>query len=151
MKQKMRGTSVPVLDFLGRQGGAATLLPAARRLIDLRQDVLALMPAALRGACEVTGDDRGVLQLRVASAGVAAKLRQTLPRIERGMTERGWQVSSIQVRVQPNAGPDDFAPAPRRSGVPMSAKGVDAFATLERSLADSPLRDAVHRLLGRRS
>jgi hypothetical protein len=38
--------------------------------------------------------------LLAANASVAAKLRQLQPRLEDVLRERGWQVSSIRVKVQ---------------------------------------------------
>ncbi len=40
--------------------------------------------------------------LLAANAAVAAKLRQVKPRLEALLRERGWQVSSIRIRVQSN-------------------------------------------------
>lgn len=38
--------------------------------------------------------------LLVSNASVAAKLRQLKPRLEEILRQRGWQVSSIRIRVQ---------------------------------------------------
>jgi hypothetical protein len=38
--------------------------------------------------------------LLAANASVAAKLRQLKPRLEEILRQRGWQVSSIRIRVQ---------------------------------------------------
>ncbi|MEQ1803919.1 MAG: hypothetical protein ABL900_00930 [Burkholderiaceae bacterium] len=46
-------------------------------------------------------DDLG-WSLLAANPSVAAKLRQLQPRLERILQERGWQVSSIRIKVQPN-------------------------------------------------
>jgi hypothetical protein len=40
--------------------------------------------------------------LLAANAAVAAKLRQIKPRLETILQERGWQVSSIRIKVQSN-------------------------------------------------
>jgi hypothetical protein len=44
-------------------------------------------------------DDKG-WTLIAANASVAAKLRQLQPRLEDELHERGWQGSSIRIRVQ---------------------------------------------------
>ena len=44
-------------------------------------------------------DDTG-WSLLAANAAVAAKLRQLQPRLEDVLRERGWEVSSIRVKVQ---------------------------------------------------
>jgi hypothetical protein len=46
-------------------------------------------------------DDEG-WSLLAANAAVAAKLRQIKPRLEQTLQERGWQVSSIRIKVQSN-------------------------------------------------
>ena len=46
-------------------------------------------------------DDEG-WSLLAANAAVAAKLRQLKPRLEALLQERGWQVSSIRIKVQSN-------------------------------------------------
>jgi hypothetical protein len=46
-------------------------------------------------------DDLG-WSLLAANTSVAAKLRQLQPRLEQILQERGWQVSSIRIKVQPN-------------------------------------------------
>ena len=150
MKPNPQGATAPVIDFLRRHDGAAALLPAALRNLRLGQDTLALMPAVFRETCEVAGCDDGVLILRVSSAGAAAKLRQTLPRLQGGLLDRGWQVSSIRVRVQPR--PADAGPTVRKqkNDAAISPEGLAAFADLRNTLADSPLKTAVERLIKRR-
>lgn len=150
MKPNPQGATAPVIDFLRRHDGAAALMPAALRNLRLGQDTLALMPAVFRETCEVAGCDDGVLILRVSSAGAAAKLRQTLPRLQGGLLDRGWQVSAIRVRVQPR--PADAGPAARKQkhDAAISPEGVAAFADLGNALVDSPLKAAVERLIRRR-
>jgi len=62
--------------------------------------IQALLPAVL--APHVTAgpvDDDG-WSLLAANASVAAKLRQLQPRLEDALSQRGWQVSSIRIKVQ---------------------------------------------------
>lgn len=144
-----------VIDFLNRHDTAAALVPAAQRALDLKKDLLNLLPTALRAGCEVgfeaAESDDGVLNLRVASASAAAKLRQTLPRIQSGLVDRGWEVSSIRIRIQP---PDPtLATGPKATpgrGIDIGLQGVDAFAELHEALDESPLKDAIERLVRRR-
>ncbi len=150
MKPNLQGAIAPVIDFLRRHDGAAALLPAALRNLRLGQDTLALMPAVLRETCEVAGCDDGVLILRVSSAGAAAKLRQTLPRLRDGLLDRGWQVSSIRVRVQPRRTDADPARGKQKKDAAIPSEGLAAFADLRNTLVDSPLKAAVERLIRRR-
>ncbi len=150
MKPNPKDATAPVIDFLRRHDGAAALLPAALRNLRLGQDTLALMPAVFRETCEVAGCDDGVLILRVSSAGAAAKLRQTLPRLRDGLLDRGWQVSSIRVRVQPRTADARAAVRKQKNDAAISSQGLAAFADLRNALEDSPLKTAVERLIKRR-
>ncbi len=143
-------SATSAIEFLQRHDQAAALLPAAQRLLKLRQDVLALMPSALREVCEVSGFDDETVMLRVSSAGAAAKLRQTLPRIRDGLLSRGWKVNAIRMRVQPklSSGVSTTWRAPSMTSIPQGA--LDAFAALNVTLEDSALKSAVERLIRRR-
>jgi len=138
------------IDFLHRHDGAAALLPAAERMVRLTQDLAALLPPALRASCDVTAFDDAIVTLRVYSAAAAAKLRQTLPRVQEALNARGWQVDGIRVRVRPRA-PSPATAArsgPAYAGIPSS--GLEAFDALAGTLEESPLRAAVERLVRRR-
>jgi hypothetical protein len=139
---------IPAIDFLPRQDGVAALVPAAKRLVRLQNDLFAMVPAALRAGCDVAlGGERTVV-LHVASASTAAKLRQMLPRIVEGLVARGWTIDELRVRVRPRAIEDK---SPRRTRVlAIAATGVDAFEALGATLDASPLKDAVERLVRRR-
>lgn len=152
MKPSRRRDAASAIDFLRRHEGAAAMLPAAERLVRLRQDLLALMPAPLRGVCDVSGFDDETVNLRVFSASAAAKLRQTLPRLRDGLLDRGWKVNAIRVRVQPRVLVEESSSWKPQQGTDMSAAGVSAFAALDRDLDadESPLKAAVARLLRRR-
>ena len=144
------GSTASAIDFLRRDDTAAALLPAAQRHLQLRQDVLALVPAALRETCEVVERDDDTVLIAVPSASAAAKLRQTLPRLRDGLLDRGWQVTAIRMRVQPNGPTGREAPAPARSGPDLPSAGLAAFDRLTQGLPESPLKAAVDRLLTRR-
>ena len=150
--QRSKATgATSVIDYLHRQDGAAGLLPAAQRILRLREDLLALVPAGLRESCDVARFDDETVVVRVASAGAAAKLRQTVPRLRAGLIDRGWKVSAIRMRVQPRlSDPRAMAwAAPSPTSIP--PKAVAAFAALNRDLEDSPLKAAVERLVRRRA
>lgn len=151
MKPTPRGLAPTIIEFLRRNDGAGNLLPTAERVLELRQDMLAIVPAALREACEVGGLTDDTLTLRVTSAGAAAKLRQTLPRLREGLLDRGWQVNVIRLRVQAFDSVElsrACATLPKHAQIPVDA--VAAFSELATQLSDSPLKDAVSRLVRRR-
>jgi hypothetical protein len=137
-----------VADFLSRQDdGAAALMPAARRLLRLQEDLFATVPAALRAGCDVAASGERAIVLHVTSASIAAKLRQMLPRITEGLTARGWSIDEVRVRVRPRA--IESVTRPTRT-LAISPVGVDAFESLGATLEPSDLKDAVERLVRRR-
>jgi hypothetical protein len=91
--------SLAIADALRR---SAPLAQLRQRLQDSNARlaaIQALLPAAL--APHVTAgpvDDDG-WSLLAANASVAAKLRQLQPRLEEALSRRGWQVSSIRIKV----------------------------------------------------
>ena len=143
-------TSTPVIEFLQRDEAASGLLPTARRALALRSDLQALLPGALRDRCDVSAFDAETLVLAVPSAGIATKLRQTLPRLQDGLVSRGWKVSAIRIRVQPKGTPVVSSTWITGSGTAIPPGALDAFVALRETLHKSPLRSAVERLIGRR-
>ena len=137
-----------IFEFLGRNDGAGNLLPAAARILELRQDLLAIVPAVLRETCEVAEFTDDTLSLRVSSAGAAAKLRQMLPRLREGLLDRGWKVNAIRLRVQAFASfelSSSCASGTKHGQMPDDA--LAAFGKLDETLDDSPLREAIRRLV----
>jgi hypothetical protein len=60
------------------------------------------LPAALLPHLQPGPVDESGWSLLAANASVAAKLRQLQPRLEQILQQRGWQTSSIRIKVQPN-------------------------------------------------
>jgi hypothetical protein len=60
------------------------------------------LPAALAPYVKPGPIDESGWSLIAMNASVAAKLRQLQPRLEDTLRERGWQVSAIRVKVQPD-------------------------------------------------
>jgi len=137
------------LGWLGRDTLGAGVLATARRYMQMRQAMQAVLPAALGAACQVAKMENGRVTLAVPNAAHAAKLRQLAPRIAEALAARGWNVSEIAVRVQ--AGMPGSAPAvrPPRETVPLQDQDLQAFAELHSSLRPGRLADAVARLLAR--
>ncbi len=81
--------------------------PTLARLTELSRDSLArlkavepMIPAALRPAIKAGPIDGPNWCLIVNSNAAAAKLRQLLPAMEAHLRTKGWEVSSIRLRVQ---------------------------------------------------
>jgi hypothetical protein len=138
------------LSCLKRDGGGASLLSTAKRLIELQQHLAAALPGQLGEACRVLRIEDGKLTLGVPTAAHSAKLRQLAPRLADALAKHGWQVNGIAVRVQATLNRLPDAPAPAREPRLLGAQGLQAFSELHDKLERGPLADAVARLLERR-
>lgn len=81
--------------------------PTLARLTELARDSSArlkaiepLIPVSLRPAIQAGPIDGPVWCLIVSSNAVAAKLRQFLPTLEAQLHTKGWEVTSIRLKVQ---------------------------------------------------
>jgi len=81
--------------------------PALARLTELARDSSArlkaiepLIPATLRPAIQAGPIDGPVWCLLVSSNAVAAKIRQFLPALEAHLRTKGWEITSIRLKVQ---------------------------------------------------
>jgi len=89
---------------------AAQDSPTLARLTQLARDsgerlkaVELLIPAALRPAVRPGPIDGTDWCLLVEGNAAAAKLRQVAPALVAQLCRRGWQVTSIRIKVQPGA------------------------------------------------
>jgi hypothetical protein len=86
---------------------AAQDSPTLAKLAELARDsgerlkaVEVLIPEALRCAVKAGPIEGPTWCLLVSSNAAAAKLRQVLPALQNRLLDRGWQVTSIRVKVQ---------------------------------------------------
>jgi hypothetical protein len=147
--RKTERTALGAMDFLNAHDRMASLLPTAMRIAKLQKDCAATLPEMF-ASCEVLVFESDKLTLSVPSAALAARLKQTLPRLMDGLAKRGWQVSVIKLKVQVRQ--TDRSPV-REKQIAMPTKALDAFAELEDSLEKKPhndgLREALKSLLQR--
>lgn len=88
-----------VAHFLRKHERMAALMPAAQRIVDLQKDCTLLLPAMFRD-CAVLRFEAGELLLSLPHTALATRLRQQLPQLQLALQKRGWQVNSIQMKVQ---------------------------------------------------
>jgi hypothetical protein len=81
--------------------------PALARLADLAMDSSArlksiqpLIPTALRSAIQAGPIEGGAWCLLLDNNAVAAKMRQLLPALEAHLRSKGWEITSIRLKVQ---------------------------------------------------
>jgi hypothetical protein len=132
-----------ISSYLKASPELAAVTQHAERLIALQHLFEAVAPPALARQCRVANFKQGKLVIHAANAFIAAKLRQMLPSLSDEFSNRGWQITAIQVAVQ------DQQPAPRPTEPlpsPPSPAARAGLAEFARS-ADPRLRDAVEHLL----
>ena len=134
-------------ELLAGSGELKALSREARRLADLEPLLFDAAPRALAEATRVTGLRAGMLVLLADNSAVAAKLRQLVPRLLVCVRKREPEVSGIRVEVQP-AG-QQTRPARGAKKRTLGAGTMADFQNLAEGLRDSPLKDAVTRLVRR--
>jgi hypothetical protein len=91
---------VPVLQAAQDSPTLARLAQLARESRERLEAVEMLIPAPLRSAIKAGPIDGPSWCLLVDSNAAAAKLRQVLPALVAQLCSRGWQVTSIRLKVQ---------------------------------------------------
>jgi len=135
------------ISWLGSDQRTASVLTTARMLLAIEQAAGEILPPALRQVCRVARMDRQQVTLAVPGAAHAAKLRQLAPRIAQRLSESGWNLNQVQVRVQAGLSHIGTNPPRVKNVEPLGTKALDAFEALQTSLRPGPLADAVSRLL----
>lgn len=128
--------------------GLARLSSHAKRLLVLQRAFESATPLARQA--RVANIKLGRIVIHAGSGAVAAKLRQIEPRLTAVFVSKAAEVTGIDVRVQPEAGKRPPSSIQPRAGIGTRQK--QALTSLAESLpADSPLRRALGRLVGRSS
>ena len=143
-------TSQEAVSFLRGHQALAALLPTATKLAKLQADCLAILPAQFTH-CTVLNVNEGVLHIAVPNSALATRIKQTLPKLQSALIERGWQVQGIKLRIQVDA---PAPAAPVVEGRELTSQALDSFRELNQSLENHPsnlaLKQAIQNLLKRR-
>jgi len=126
--------------------GLDAILVHVERLAALERLYVASVPGELARRSAVAYEHQGTLVVVADNGAVAAKLRHLAPRIVVGIVKSVPEVTSIRVEVQVKE------PAPARRGRPQAKigpQGLEHLGALRDSLADSPLKAALNRLVSR--
>ena len=116
-----------------------------RRLQGIQSFYLRLIPPELKNSTEVGYIENECLVIFAFYGGAAAHLRQRAPSLLKQLQEfdRGIEKIKIEIKVQPLV----TNHAPDKVNRTMPEKGIRSFQTLADELSDSPLKDAIKRLL----
>jgi hypothetical protein len=134
-------------DLIAQTRELRALSQHARRLTEVQQVLLAIVPFPLSRAIRVGNLRAGTLLVVADNAAVAAKLRQLVPTLLRHVRKRELEVTGIQVEVQVA---EQQKPCLDKAVRDLSRTTVEDLDRLARSLKDSPLKAAISLMVRRR-
>jgi hypothetical protein len=145
-----RPTAVGATDFLRKDNKLASLLPAVERMAALQKDCAAVLPTMFQHT-EILSFEQGQLVLAIPNTALAAKLKQQIPKLQDALSQRGWQVTGVKLKVQMMK-PAEIKPEMRVFRLPETAvSAFDALGeALEPSAQNAPLIAALQALVARR-
>lgn len=141
--------SLLALSWLGSDHQGASILTTAHDLLAAQNVIDGSLPPGLAGNCRAARMENGVITLTVPAAAHANKLRHLQTRLVSALHDAGWNINSVQIRVQGALGA--HAPTRMRDVNPLDEHALQAFGSLKENLSPGPLADAVERLLARHS
>jgi len=133
--------------ILSADGELQPLVAKTRDIAALAGFVDGFVPPDLASQVRVANIREGELVLLAANSSAAAKLKLLAPSLNRFLVEQRYQVSSVSVRVQPNA-PGKASAAAQKTAY-FSTPTLDSLQALHDGMQDSPAREALGGLLRR--
>ena len=122
--------------------GMDSLMPQAKRLIELRQILAQALPNNLRRSCSIANYKQGKVVIFAENSAVAAKLKLLLPAVRDHFLKFAVEVTGIEVQVQPAAS----GPAAPISAIYLSENAAESLRRLSKQLPDSKLKEAIEAL-----
>lgn len=148
-KNKSAAPTQTAIGWLGSDQHGSSVLTTARMLISIQHAAKQVLPPALAAVCRVARVEQQHITLAVPSAAYAARLRQLAPRIVQLLTQSGWNLNEISVRVQAGLLQSQIKTTPIKQAQPLGETALNAFEELQGKLDAGPLADAIGRLLMR--
>ena len=131
--------------FLNQPDGIAPLMPQARRLIELREMLAAVLPESLARWCSVANYKQGKVVIFAANGATAAKLKLLLPTLLEQLSKRAVEVTGLEVRVQALDSEHQVV----EKSAKMSGEAASELAQLCEQLPDSELKIAIRTIASR--
>ena len=131
--------------FLNQPDGIAPLMPQARRLIELREILAAMLPESLARCCSIANYKQGKVVVFAANGATAAKLKLMLPTLSEQLSKRGIEVTGLEVCVQPPASD----PQVTEKSAKMSPGAALEMAKVCEQLPDSELKITLVKIAAR--
>lgn len=123
------------------------LLAKVEALSVLQRHFTSVIPPHLAQSSQVLGMHQGTLNVAVANAAIAAKLRQLAPELTALLENRGCEVNGIRFTVQVSYDSPRPNPAPREISQ-IAQKTLHEFS---QCLDESPLKQALNKLAGKKN
>jgi hypothetical protein len=133
-----------IADFLLAHDKMASLMPTVMRLAALEKDCAALLPDMFNTCAVLQFNDANLL-LSAQNAGLAAKLKQQLPKLQAGLVKRGWQVNAIRLKVQVVKNVEKSKASKQ---LLMPSQALSAWSELENTLEESVRNASLKAALG---
>lgn len=131
--------------FLTQADGIASLMPQARRLLELRGIFAAMLPRLLADSCSIANYRQGKIVVLASNGAVAAKLNLLRPMLLDRLSKRGVEITGLDIRVQPR----DDSPQVLDKSSKLTLGATQELNRLHQQLPDSELKDTVGRILRR--
>ncbi|MES2300345.1 MAG: DciA family protein [Pseudomonadota bacterium] len=128
---RQRPVAAGASTYLRGNAGLASLMPAAMRMAQLQKDCAAALPPMF-SQCDVLQFENAQLVLAMPNAAVAAKLKQSLPKLQAALQKRGWQVDGVRLKVLVTR---SLPPVVHTRQLVLPEQAVSAFAQLGEALA----------------
>jgi hypothetical protein len=130
--------------YLVQADGINSLMPQAKRLLELRQVLLEILPKPLADLATVANYRQGKIVIFAANSAIAAKLKLLGPTLKDHFVTRGLQVTALEIEVQPSEG---TARMPPKVAV-LTDRAREALAVLASQLTESQLKSTVSTMAG---
>lgn len=109
-----------------------------------------LIQAPMNAHCYVTSYQEGQLHLAVPSAAFAAKLRQMAPSLAQAMSNCGYPISTLKIKVIAGLSRSSAPEARQATRTNSPAAAHAALQKLYHELAPGPLSEAIQSILVKR-
>ena len=131
--------------LLNQAEGVSSLMPKARRLLELRRILLRALPPNLAKSCSIANATQEKIVLFAENSAIAAKLKLLAPSLRDQFLKAGVEATSLVIHVQPHK----FTPTAFRKEAVLTEEAVRALRQLMRQLPDSDLKRTLASLAGR--
>jgi hypothetical protein len=131
--------------FFSHPEGIEALMPQAKRLLELRITLAELLPESIARSCSIANYRQGKVIVFAENGAVAAKLKLLRPALCDRLSNRGIEVTAMEVEVQPPG----LAPKLPEKTATMSTFAAESLTRLSAQLPDSELKNSIGRLARR--